>query len=189
MEADLIRQARDGDETAYAQLVDRYREAVFRLAYLMLTDRHEAEDVAQDTFIRAFYRLHQFDDTRGTSIRSWLLAIAVNLAKNRQRSAGRYVKVIQRFAGHDPERTYHVSAEAVTTQQQDALTLWQAVQQLRASEQEVIYCRFFLDLTVAETAGALNLREGTVKSRLHRALNRLRGVIQRDFPEIDRRIE
>ena len=60
--------------------------------------------------------------------------------------------------------------------------LWKAVQQLNIPDQQIIYMRYFLDLPVAETAQALQVAEGTVKSRLSRALERLRGIIQQDFP-------
>lgn len=67
-------------------------------------------------------------------------------------------------------------------QEQEAQELWQAVQQLQRSDQEVIYLRFFLDLSVADTAITLGVAEGTVKSRLSRALTRLRTLVLREFP-------
>jgi RNA polymerase sigma-70 factor (ECF subfamily) len=62
--------------------------------------------------------------------------------------------------------------------------LWQAVQQLNQKGQEVVYLRYFLEMSEAETAETLNIPPGTVKSRLHRALKQLRGVIEREFPEL-----
>ena len=64
----------------------------------------------------------------------------------------------------------------------EASDLWKAVQHLNLPDQQIIYLRYFLELSVTETAQALQVAEGTVKSRLSRALERLRGIIQQDFP-------
>jgi RNA polymerase sigma-70 factor (ECF subfamily) len=66
----------------------------------------------------------------------------------------------------------------------EAHLLWQAVQQLNQKGQEVVYLRYFLEMSEAETAETLDIPPGTVKSRLHRALKQLRGVIERKFPEL-----
>jgi RNA polymerase sigma-70 factor (ECF subfamily) len=71
-----------------------------------------------------------------------------------------------------------------TAQQWEAQTLWQAVRRLRPAEQEVVYMRYFLDLSEAEMARALGVAAGTVKSRLHRALDRLRNVVDHEFPAL-----
>jgi RNA polymerase sigma-70 factor (ECF subfamily) len=86
-EPTLIRLAVNGDATAWEPLVLAHQQAVFRLAYLLLGDPDEAEDVAQETFLRAWRALKGFDSTR--PLRPWLLSIAANLSRNRYRSAGR----------------------------------------------------------------------------------------------------
>lgn len=176
---ELITLARQGDETAWAALVQQEQAAVFRLAYLLLGDADEAADVAQETFVRAFRHLARFDAAR--PLRPWLLQIAKNLAYNRRRSLRRYLAAVQRWW-----QTAPASAELLdaTAQEQEAQELWQAVQQLQANDQEVIYLRYFLDLSVAETAATLGVAEGTIKSRLSRALARLRTVVEREFPDL-----
>ena len=79
-----IESARQGDETAWVELVRLHQEAVFRLAYLFLGDPDEAEDAAQETFIRAYRALGRFDTSR--PLRPWLLQIVANLTRNRRRS-------------------------------------------------------------------------------------------------------
>jgi RNA polymerase sigma-70 factor (ECF subfamily) len=157
-----------------------HQEGVFRLAYLLLGDADEAEDVAQETFLRACRALDRFDLDR--PLRPWLLSITANLVRNQRRSMGRYLAALQRFFHTEPPEG--VSIEEKSAQRLEAVTLWQAVQRLNPADQQVIYLRFFLEMSVEETAESIGVAEGTVKSRLHRALERLRTVIEHDFPSL-----
>ena len=177
-ELELISRARQGDEAAWESLLRLHQEAAFRLAYLFLGDPDQAEDVVQDAFLRAFRALSRFDLDR--PFRPWLLSITANQARNQLRSAGRYLTALRRFWQDKPDHAIHPEMEAV--QDWEAETLWQAVRRLGFADQQVIYCRYFLDLPVEETAAALNIAEGTVKSRTHRAVTRLRQVIEQDYP-------
>lgn len=177
-EATLIRHAANGDAAAWEPLVLAHQEAVFRLSYLLLGDPDDAEDIAQETFLRAWNHLKRFDTTR--PLRPWLLSIASNLASNRRRSAGRYLSALMRAFRNEP--TASASIEEKSTRHMEASHLWKAVQTLGVPDQQIVYLRYFLDLSVAETAEVLKIAEGTVKSRLSRALDRLRGIIKHDFP-------
>ena len=176
-ESTLVRHAANGDAMAWEPLVLAHQEAVFRLSYLLLGDPDDAEDVAQETFLRAWKHLNRFDATR--PLRPWLLSIASNLASNRRRSAGRYFAALTRAFHDKPAPT---TIEEKSAQRMEAHDLWKAVQTLNISDQQIVYLRFFLDLSVAETAQALQVAEGTVKSRLSRALDKLRSIIEQDFP-------
>lgn len=178
-DVDLIFQARQGHDAAWVELMRLHQEPVFRLAYLILGDVDEAADVAQDCFIRAYQKLDQFDEQR--PFRPWLLQICKNLARNKQRSLSRYWHAVQRFFQAHPEA--HVVA-LHTDQAVDAQLLWQAVQRLKPAAQEIIYLRYFLGLSEAETAVSLDIAPGTVKSRTHRALAKLREVVEEEFPEL-----
>ena len=157
-----------------------HQEPVFRLAYLFLGDPDDAEDITQETFLRAYRSLKRFDATR--PLRPWLLSIAANLARNRHRSAARYLAALARSFRAEPPESNDIEEHALLDM--DADQLWQAVRLLTADDQQVIYLRFFLDLTTAETSQALDVAEGTVKSRLSRAVNRLRTIIKTDFPTL-----
>lgn len=180
-EAKLINRARQGDEAAWEILVRQHQTAAFRLAYLLLGDADEADDVAQEAFIRAFWSLDRFDPDR--PLRPWLLRITTNLAHNKRRAIGRHLAAVQRLVGVVSGPAVQNSPEAISSSG-DAETLWQAVRQLSAVDQEVIYLRYFLELSVAETAEAMGVAQGTVKSRLSRALSRLRAVIDREYPSL-----
>jgi RNA polymerase sigma-70 factor (ECF subfamily) len=169
-ESDLIARARTGDEAAWETLTRQHQEAVFRLAYLILGDPADAEDVAQETFIRAYRALDRFDMSR--PLRPWLFSITANTARNRLRSVGRYLSALNRFWRADPAATAPTPPPEVN----DATTLWQAVRRLNDMDQEIIYLRYFSALSESETAQTLQIAAGTVKSRTHRALERLRTI-------------
>ena len=177
-ESTLVQHAANGEAGAWEPLVLAHQQAVFRLCYLLLGDPDEAEDAAQETFLRAWRHLGRFDRTR--PLRPWLLSIASNLASNRRRSAGRYMAALMRAFRSEPIATANIEERSV--QQMEPGELWKAVQLLSLPDQQIVYLRYFLELSVAETAQALGVPEGTVKSRLSRALDRLRGIIQQEFP-------
>lgn len=180
-ETQWIEDARQGDEAAWEALVRTYQEPVFRLAYLFLGDPDEAEDAAQETFLRAFRALARFDASR--PLRPWLLQIVANLARNRRRSVGRYWAALQRQFVKETPTTYP-DVEAYANTRLQSTRLWEAVRRLRDEDQQMIYLRFFLELPVGEAADAAGVAEGTVKSRTSRALGRLRAVIEREFPDL-----
>jgi RNA polymerase sigma-70 factor (ECF subfamily) len=149
VQADVIQRALHGDEAAYQIIVDEHRDGVFRLAYLLLGDADDAEDVAQETFIRALRYLNRYDPER--ALRPWLLSITANLARNKRRSLGRYWAALQRFAGQIPAE--NSTPEMHSMQALEAHALWQAVRCLNGSEQEIIYLRYFLELSAETAAG------------------------------------
>jgi RNA polymerase sigma-70 factor (ECF subfamily) len=177
-EAQQIYLARQGNHAAWEALMRTHQEPVFRLAYLLLGDPDEAEDITQETFVRAYRALKRFDTER--PLQPWLLRIASNLAHNRHRSLGRYLAALTRFARQDPEGIKHTTIKPAD----DSQALWQAVKQLEKPFQEVVYLRYFLDLSENEIVETLHVPAGTVKSRLHRALAKLRGIVERDYPEL-----
>jgi RNA polymerase sigma-70 factor (ECF subfamily) len=161
------------DIATFQQLVDEHTQAVFRLAYLMLGNREDADDITQEAFFKAYRNLHRFDESR--EFRPWVMSIAANLCRNHRRSVSRYSKALWHFAG---EKIGHQeSIEQEITQQADVEQLLEAIRQLRPVEQEIIYLRYFLEFDVATTADILDIRPGTVKSRLHRALKQLEQVM------------
>src|SRR5512138_2114096 len=114
-----------------------HQEAVFRLAYLLLGDPDEAEDAAQESFLRAWKYLKRFDVTR--PLRPWLLSIAANLARNRRRSAGRYLAALMRSFWDEPA-SERIEEQSVRNLQ--ARELWKAVQRLNLLDQQIVYLRY-----------------------------------------------
>jgi RNA polymerase sigma-70 factor (ECF subfamily) len=171
-EGELVALARGGDGDAYASLVRAHQDVAFRTAMLITQDAAEAEEAAQDAFVKAWRALGRFRP--GESLRPWLLTIVANEARNRRRSAGRRTALALRSAAPDGEDR---SAEAQVIAGESRATLLEALSRLRPDDRLVLGCRFLLELTEAETAAALGVRPGTVKSRTSRALERLRGEV------------
>lgn len=179
-DTDLAGRARLGDENAWELLMRAYQEPVFRFAYLLSGDPDDAEDIAQETFIRAYRALERFDLAR--PLRPWLLSICANLAHNKRRAVGRYLAALQRLLQAEPVAA--ASIEEKSSRRWQAQSLWHAVQKLSKNDQQVIYLRYFLEMSTEEVAQSMDIAQGTVKSRLHRALERLRAVVERDFPDL-----
>jgi RNA polymerase sigma-70 factor (ECF subfamily) len=175
-EAELVERARRGDHAAYAELVRRHEDVLFRTAYLLCGSAADAEDAAQEALVRAYTALGRFRP--GSPFRPWLLAIVANEARNRRRSAGRRAALALR--AQDALAVEAGRPGGDSAPEQEALaherrsTLLAAVEGLREEDRLVIACRYLLDLGEAETAAVLGLPRGTVKSRLSRALDRLR---------------
>lgn len=174
-----IEAARRGSIEAWEHLVQAHQQPVFRLAYLLLGDADDAEDIAQETFIRAYNALGRFNPDR--PLRPWLMRIATNLCHNWRRSAGRYLAALRNLLQTD---LLSGSGNLTADQPLEAAELWNAVRRLKFEDQKLIYLRYFLDCSEADTAQALNVAAGTVKSRTHRALTRLRSVLEKEFPHM-----
>jgi RNA polymerase sigma-70 factor (ECF subfamily) len=186
-EAELAISARAGEAAAWESIVGRHREAVFRYAYLQSGDSAEAEDIAQETFLRAYRSFHQFDISR--PLRPWLLRIARNLARNRWRSWTRRERATERWKIESAALNAGSDRPLEGAAGQSAAELREVVAGMRDEDRQVIYLRFFLALSLEETGEALSLPVGTVKSRLSRALERLRDRVQRDHPGLRQALE
>jgi RNA polymerase sigma-70 factor, ECF subfamily len=152
-EAELVARARRGELDAYEEIVRLHQTIAFRTAWVITRSAADAEEAAQDGFVKAHAALPRFRE--GSPFRPWLLAIVANEARNRVRGAGRRVRLAQRVAEERDE-------------------LLAAVERLPQPAREAIACRYLLELSEEETAAALGCARGTVKSRLSRALERLR---------------
>ena len=177
-EAALVERARRGDSAAYEALVRAHQDIAFRTACLFAGSAADAEEAAQEAFVKAWRALPRF--RAGAPFRPWLLAIVGNEARNRRRSAGRRAGLVARAAASEPVSGGAApSPEAALLAGGERRELLAALRALDERDRAVIACRYLLDLSERETAEALGWRPGTVKSRLSRALERLRGELER----------
>jgi RNA polymerase sigma-70 factor (ECF subfamily) len=170
-EADLVARARRGDRAAFDGLVAAHQDVAFRTAYLVLGDAGEAEDAAQEAFVKAYGALARFRE--GSPFRPWLLKIVGNAARNRRRSGGRRQHLELRVATLVPATSVAPSAETEVLAAERRAALVAAIDALPPDDRLVIGARYFLDLAEAEIAELAGIPRGTVKSRLHRARRRL----------------
>src|SRR5712692_7444051 len=171
-DSELFARAQRGDMAAYEEIVQRYQQIAFRTAYLITSSAAEAEDAAQDGFMKAHRALGGF--RTGADPRPWLLRIVANEARNRVRSAGRRQRLELRLTEGFRQGDAAPSPEAAAVNADERRRLIGFVNELDSNDRLVIASRYFLELSSEETAAALGVPEGTVKSRLSRALARLR---------------
>jgi RNA polymerase sigma-70 factor (ECF subfamily) len=169
----LVDRARRGDVAAFEQLVARHQAVAFRTAYVLCRNAADAEEAAQDGFLKALGALHRFRP--GAPLRPWLLTIVANEARNRARGASRRRSLTERAGGEGAVEEPSPEALAIGGERDSELRA--AIARLDERDREVIWLRYFAGLDEAETAAALRCRRGTVKSRTSRALQRLRNEI------------
>jgi RNA polymerase sigma factor (sigma-70 family) len=171
-EGELVLRAQRGDADAFAELVRAHQEVAFRVAYLVAGSAAEAEDALQEGLVKAWRALGRF--RRGAPLRPWLLQIVANEARNRRRSAGRRAALALRAQHELAVAAPGAAADAIALAADDRARLHAALDRLPDDGRLVLTCRYLLELSEEETAAALGVRRGTVKSRTARALDRLR---------------
>ena len=174
----LVERARNGDVNAYEALVQHYQELAFRVAYQVTGDAADAEDAAQEAFVNAYYALGRF--RAGAPFRPWLLRIVANEARNRRMAAHRRTALAQRALVAQTSGEAAPSPETAAEAEQFRPTLVASLRRLRDDDRLILAYRLFFDLSEAEMAEALKCPKGTVKSRLSRALGRLRAALPAD---------
>jgi RNA polymerase sigma-70 factor, ECF subfamily len=171
--------AKRGDATAYEELVRMHQGLAFRVALVAAGNASDAEDAVQDGFVKAYRALARFRD--GSPFRPWLLKIVANEARNRRRSAGRRSGLALRVAAA-ASGDAAPSPEATAVSHERRAELLDGLARLDERDREILVHRFLLELGEDETAAALGLRRGTVKSRTSRALERLRAIVGEEAP-------
>jgi RNA polymerase sigma-70 factor, ECF subfamily len=171
-DAELAERARGGEVAAYEELVRRYRQLAVRTAYVITGQSADAQDAAQEAFVKAYYAIGRF--RTGAPFRPWLLRIVANEAINRRRSSRRKTALALRVAESRPSDDAAPSPEAAALAHELRGEVVTAMNRLREEDRLVIAYRYFFDLSESEMADALGCARGTVKSRLSRALKRLR---------------
>jgi RNA polymerase sigma-70 factor (ECF subfamily) len=156
-------------------LVEAHRDIAFRVAYLVTGAAADAEDATQDAFVKAFRQIRRFDSNR--PFRPWLLRIVGNEARNRRRSEVRRLNYEVAASGRSEAGPPSEHPETAALRADIDRQLLAAVNRLPEKERLVVGLRYFLDLSGKEAAVAVGVPVGTIKSRLNRALQRLREEI------------
>ena len=186
-ETALIRRARDGDERAFTELVNRYEGQVYNFAFKVCRDREKADETLQDTFITVYRKLKQFDGR--SAFGTWLYRVVVNHCKmkHRRRKLDTLMESLDeppvRHDHHDDEREREPMSPIEDTPAEILLTrelqgvLDKAIHKLPVDYRTVFVLRDVEGLSTRETAGIVKITEEAVKSRLRRARAFLRQEI------------
>ncbi len=171
-EDEAVLRCQNGDRDAFRYLVEQYKHPLFGTAYLMTGDAAVAEEHVQEAFLNAWRGIRTF--RRGSALKPWLMRILVNavLSQRRRRSLPT-VPLDESAPLAAPTR-----ADEAIEASEDRQAVRDALAQLSPEHRQVVVLRYFAELTVPEVARSAGVREGTVKSRLHRALRHLRELLE-----------
>jgi len=170
-DGEAVARVRGGDRAAFAVLVRRHGDVARRTA-AVLGAGSDTDDVVQEAFVKAYRALGSFRD--GAEFRPWLLRIVANETRNSRRAAGRRVARETAGVAWMPPLGPGSAVDDTARQHSDLELFRVRVSELPEGQRLVVGCRFLLDMDEAQTAQVLGISRGTVKSRTHRALARLR---------------
>jgi RNA polymerase sigma-70 factor (ECF subfamily) len=163
----LVRRTLAGDQQAFASLVEKYKDSVFNVAYRMLGNASEAEDVAQETFVRAYTQLRTYKDTHRFS--TWLLSIASHLAIDQLRRRRFLALPLENVPFLEWIADVNAGPEEAALAVEASDEMQKVLSVLPAKYRAVLVLRYWHDLSYEEIAEALHLTPALVKARLHRA--------------------
>jgi RNA polymerase sigma-70 factor, ECF subfamily len=173
-----IKQVLKGDQSAFAELVELYKDKVFQICYRMLGNRHEAEDISQEAFIRAYVNIETFNQKRKFS--TWLFRIATNLCIDRIRKKKPDYYLDAEVAGTDGLTMYSQVAADVKMPEVEVEnmelqeTIQKEISKLPEKYRSVIVLKYIEELPLQEISEILDMPLGTVKTRVHRGREALR---------------
>jgi RNA polymerase sigma-70 factor (ECF subfamily) len=162
-ESNWINKARSGDREAFTQLVDQYAKPVFNLCYRMLGNSQDAEDAAQETFLRAYRNLHRYDPQR--KFATWLLSVAANYCIDQYRRPRSILVSIEDTEVREPR--LGPERRAVVRETRDEVQVM--LNKLAPKDRAALILYYWYDYSYSEIAGELKMTESALKARLHRA--------------------
>ena len=186
VEARLAKLSLGGDRRAFAELVEMYKDRIFRLAYRMLGNNQEAEDVVQETFLRVFTNLHRYDESQKFS--TWIYRIAANLCIDRLRKRKNLYSLdadmTDNSEGSDwysllPSNEKTPESHMMVSETQEQVR--KAIDALPEKYKSVVILRYLHDLSLQEIGEVLDMPVTTVKTRVHRGREYLRKKLENDL--------
>lgn len=174
----IITQVKSGDQQAFAELVELYKDKVYQISYRMVGNSHEAQDIAQEAFLRAYTNIHSYDTNRKFS--TWLFRIVTNLSIDRLRKKKPDYYLDAQIEGTDGLTAYSQIAADQELPEEQVVTFemqeWiqQEILQLPPKYRSAIILKYIEDLSLKEISEILDLPVATVKTRIHRGREALR---------------
>ncbi len=183
-QADIVARCLNGDETAFALVVDRYGNLLFRTAFLVVRDEEEARDIVQDALIQAWKNLHTLRETG--HLRAWLLKIVVNRAISLKRQLVRKASLLREQL---LQSSVDLSAEIAAVEKgqiEESLDVAQAMGLLPLNQRAILVLFYYHKMTMPEISTLLNVSVNTLKKRLQAALTKLRRILQAEATMLQR---
>ncbi len=182
VEKRLVKRAKRGDREAFVELIEIYKDKIFQLAFRMVGNRHEAEDIAQETFLRVYANLQSYDESYKFS--TWIYRIATNLCIDRGRKKKPDFSLDEETEGTEgldwysrlPAKDKTPEEKLMTQEVQE--TVQEALSKLAPKYRAVMVLRYIEDLTLQEISDALQLPITTIKTRIHRGREALRAKLR-----------
>ncbi|WP_353948716.1 RNA polymerase sigma factor SigW [Sporolactobacillus sp. Y61] len=179
----LIKKVKKGDHQAFAELVDRYKNSVFNICFRMVGNRQEAEDLSQETFIRAYNHIDRFDINRRFS--TWIFRIATNLSIDSLRRKKASVSLDAEVPGtdglslntmlSDPDESSHPDKHLLRSETEQWVQ--HGIAQLPEKYRSAVVLKYIEELSLKEISEVMDLPIGTVKTRVHRGREMLRKTL------------
>lgn len=181
---ELVARAQAGDAAAFGELYERYVATIYKfVSYRTHGDRGLTEDLTADTFVRAMIAVRRFS-WQGRDLGAWLATIARNLLADHYKSGRVRLTTVTESVGVDrADGDRRQSPEWVAEVNETRAQLLTAIGQLTAEQRQCVLLRFYLDLSVAETAAAMGMNEGAVKALQYRATCALRRLLPASMAE------
>lgn len=182
MEARLAKLALKGDQRAFAELVELYQDKLFHMAYRMLNNRQEAEDVVQETFLRVYRSLDRYDENQKFS--TWIYRIATNLCIDRLRKRKPSYSLDAESSEHEGLDGYSMIPSDNRTPESEVLLtetqriVHQAIETLPPKYKTIMMLRYIQDLSLQEIGDVLEMPVTTIKTRVHRGREFLRKKLE-----------
>ena len=159
-EIQLIKRAIQGNEQAIVTLLTNYEEGFYKIAYAYLKNEHDAVDAIQEMTYRCLKKIHTVKEPE--YLQTWFIRILINICLDMRKKQSRF------------EVTDQIE---IISEQSQPLELAEVIAELSIEQQELIYLRYFKDLKMKDIAQIQQVSEGTIKSRLHHTLRKLRGIL------------
>ena len=172
----LIDRILDGERQLYAQLVDKYKSYAYAIAFKVIYNRPEAEEAAQDAFVKAFHYLKGFN--RQAKFSTWLYRIVFNTAISYKRKSKQQFQDIE-----ETQIEYHERADAQSEKEDQQVFLAQALSKLNETDRLAIQLYYMKEFSLEEVAEMMGQNLNTIKVRVHRARQRLADELKRILKE------
>ena len=172
---ELVRKAREGDRDAFSKLYQLFYRKIYRYIHFQIRDEEIAKDFCQDTFVKAWKRIDTFSINSSGTFQAFLFAIARNLVIDYSRKK-KEVSIEQYESIPEQEHLYED-----LTSKEDAERLRKALDRLNEEERQIIILKYFEEMPGEEIAGVLSMKEGAVRVRLHRIMEKLKIYYEVDY--------